>query len=105
MGPRSALQCVTVVRTPLPDPRAYAEAYLLGYMQGRSQCVQDRSRSSWQPGRERLWWRSSGGAVRGRKIYFALYQALEKGDEQELFRRYEPDYFAIVNLSDLCPVG
>ncbi len=42
----------------------------------------------------------SGEPVRGRKIYFALYQALEKGDEEELFRRYEPDYFDLVIVDE-----
>jgi type I restriction enzyme R subunit len=46
----------------------------------------------------------SGEPVRGRKIYFALYQALEKGDEDELFRRYEPDYFDLV-IVDECHRG
>jgi type I restriction enzyme R subunit len=43
--------------------------------------------------------RSGGG-----KIYFALYQALEKGDEDEPFRRYEPDYFDLV-IVDECHRG
>ncbi|MFE2426477.1 EcoAI/FtnUII family type I restriction enzme subunit R [Streptomyces sp. NPDC059373] len=46
----------------------------------------------------------SGDPVRGRKIYFALYQALEKGDEEELFRRYEPDYFDLI-IVDECHRG
>ncbi|WP_420849144.1 EcoAI/FtnUII family type I restriction enzme subunit R [Parafrankia soli] len=46
----------------------------------------------------------SGVPVRGRKIYFALYQSLEKGDEEELFRRYEPDYFDLV-IVDECHRG
>jgi type I restriction enzyme R subunit len=46
----------------------------------------------------------SGEPVRGRKIYFALYQALERGDEDELFRRYEPDYFDLV-IVDECHRG
>lgn len=46
----------------------------------------------------------SGEAKRGRKIYFALYQALEKGDELELFRQYDPDYFDLV-IIDECHRG
>ncbi|HET8659511.1 MAG TPA: DEAD/DEAH box helicase family protein [Micromonosporaceae bacterium] len=46
----------------------------------------------------------SGEPVRGRKIYFALYQALEKGDEEELFRRYKSDYFDLV-IVDECHRG
>jgi type I restriction enzyme R subunit len=46
----------------------------------------------------------SGTPVRGRKIYFALYQALERGDEDELFRSYEPDYFDLV-IVDECHRG
>ncbi|GAB2558223.1 DEAD/DEAH box helicase family protein [Nocardia heshunensis] len=46
----------------------------------------------------------SGEPVRGRKIYFALYQALEQGDEEELFRRYEPDYFDLI-IVDECHRG
>ncbi len=46
----------------------------------------------------------SGDPVRGRKIYFALYQALERGDEEERFRRYEPDYFDLI-IVDECHRG
>ncbi|GAA5066765.1 EcoAI/FtnUII family type I restriction enzme subunit R [Nocardia callitridis] len=46
----------------------------------------------------------SGEPVRGRKIYFALYQALERGDEEELFRRYEPEYFDLI-IVDECHRG
>jgi len=46
----------------------------------------------------------SGEAKRGRKIYFALYQALEKGNEQELFRDYAPDYFDLI-VVDECHRG
>lgn len=46
----------------------------------------------------------SGAPVRGRKIYFALYQALEKGDEEELFRHYAPDYFDLI-IVDECHRG
>ncbi|WP_155256565.1 EcoAI/FtnUII family type I restriction enzme subunit R [Salinispora pacifica] len=46
----------------------------------------------------------SGEPVQGRKIYFALYQALEKGDEEELFRRYDADYFDLV-IVDECHRG
>ncbi|WP_446224190.1 EcoAI/FtnUII family type I restriction enzme subunit R [Nocardia sp. IBHARD005] len=46
----------------------------------------------------------SGEPVRGRKIYFALYQALEKGNEEELFRRYERDYFDLI-IVDECHRG
>jgi type I restriction enzyme R subunit len=46
----------------------------------------------------------SGEPDRGRTIYFALYQALEQGDEDELSRRYEPDYFDLV-IVDECHRG
>lgn len=46
-----------------------------------------------------------GTATTGRKIYFALYQSLESGgDQEELFRQYPRDYFDLV-IVDECHRG
>lgn len=48
----------------------------------------------------------SGGEVKlGRQIYFALYQSLENGDEQALFKQFPPDFFdlVIVDAQGECP--
>lgn len=47
---------------------------------------------------------SGGRAQRSREIYFALYQSLERGDEQALFNQYEPDYFDLI-IVDECHRG
>ncbi|MBK0865889.1 DEAD/DEAH box helicase family protein [Saccharopolyspora sp. HNM0986] len=47
----------------------------------------------------------SGGEVKlGRQIYFALYQSLENGDEQALFKQFPPDFFDLV-IVDECHRG
>jgi type I restriction enzyme R subunit len=46
-----------------------------------------------------------GEAKRGRNIYFALYQSMDQGDDEEaLFRQYEPDYFDLI-IVDECHRG
>jgi type I restriction enzyme R subunit len=47
---------------------------------------------------------SKGHAQRSREIYFALYQSLERGDEQALFSQYEKDYFDLI-IVDECHRG
>ncbi|MEV7777847.1 EcoAI/FtnUII family type I restriction enzme subunit R [Kitasatospora sp. NPDC088351] len=50
---------------------------------------------------------SGGKAVRGRKIFFALYQSLDNGgksDEEALFKQYDHDYFDLV-IVDECHRG
>jgi type I restriction enzyme R subunit len=47
---------------------------------------------------------SRGHAQRSREVYFALYQSLERGDEQTLFSQYEKDYFDLV-IVDECHRG
>lgn len=46
----------------------------------------------------------SGEAKRGRKIFFALYQGLDRGTDDELFRKYDPDYFDLI-IVDECHRG
>lgn len=49
--------------------------------------------------------RVSGAATRSREIYFATYQSLTGGgDEDELFREYPPDFFDLV-IVDECHRG
>jgi type I restriction enzyme R subunit len=47
---------------------------------------------------------SKGHAQKSREIYFALYQSLDKDDEQALFREYQKDYFDLV-IVDECHRG
>lgn len=47
---------------------------------------------------------TGGEAKQGRQIYFALYQSLENGDEQALFKQFEPDFFDLV-IVDECHRG
>lgn len=47
---------------------------------------------------------SGGRAQRSREIYFALYQSLEKGSEQALYRQYPKDYFDLI-IVDECHRG
>lgn len=48
--------------------------------------------------------RVSGGMNRSREIYFATYQALSGGDENELFRDYPENFFDVV-IVDECHRG
>lgn len=75
------------------------------YLSDRSMLVDDPKDKYFLPvfGQDNVH-KISGEPVRGRRIYFALYQALEKGDEEELFRRYNPDYFDLV-IVDECHRG
>ncbi|MBT2390674.1 DEAD/DEAH box helicase family protein [Streptomyces sp. ISL-1] len=45
-----------------------------------------------------------GHAQRARQIFFALYQSLDRGDEQTLFSKYPPDYFDLI-IVDECHRG
>src|SRR5699024_3403272 len=46
-------------------------------------------------------WRVAGRATRSREIYFATYQALAGGgDEDELFRAYPRDFFDLVIVDE-----
>lgn len=45
-----------------------------------------------------------GEPTRGRKIYFALYQSMERGDEEALFEKYSRDYFDLI-IVDECHRG
>lgn len=47
---------------------------------------------------------SKGHAQRSREVYFALYQSLDRGDEQALFSQYEKDYFDLI-IVDECHRG
>ncbi|MGH4009192.1 MAG: EcoAI/FtnUII family type I restriction enzme subunit R [Pseudonocardiaceae bacterium] len=47
---------------------------------------------------------SRGHAQRSREVYFALYQSLDRGDEQTLFSQYEKDYFDLI-IVDECHRG
>lgn len=47
---------------------------------------------------------TGGTAKWGRQIYFALYQSLENGDEQALFKQYPSDFFDLV-IVDECHRG
>ncbi|MGH3873343.1 MAG: EcoAI/FtnUII family type I restriction enzme subunit R [Pseudonocardiaceae bacterium] len=47
---------------------------------------------------------SKGRAQRSREVYFALYQSLDRGDEQALFGQYEKDYFDLI-IVDECHRG
>jgi type I restriction enzyme R subunit len=47
---------------------------------------------------------SKGHAQRSREVYFALYQSLDQGDEQELFTEYARDYFDLI-IVDECHRG
>ncbi len=47
---------------------------------------------------------TNGHAQRSREVYFALYQSLERGDEQTLFSQYERDYFDLI-IVDECHRG
>lgn len=47
---------------------------------------------------------TGGEAKGGRQIYFALYQSLENGDEQALFKQFAPDFFDLV-IVDECHRG
>jgi Type III restriction enzyme, res subunit len=47
---------------------------------------------------------SKGHAQRSREVYFALYQPLERGDEQALFSQYEKNYFDLI-IIDECHRG
>lgn len=50
-------------------------------------------------------WRVSGEVNRSREIYFASYQSLTgRGDEEDLFREYRPDFFDLV-IVDECHRG
>lgn len=50
-------------------------------------------------------WRVAGGPNRSREIYFATYQAMAGGDdEDELFRDYRPDFFDLI-IVDECHRG
>jgi type I restriction enzyme R subunit len=51
-------------------------------------------------------WKLSGEAKAGREIYFALYQALADGGEQQngIFRQFDPDFFDLV-IVDECHRG
>ncbi|WP_194822490.1 EcoAI/FtnUII family type I restriction enzme subunit R [Micromonospora sp. S-DT3-3-22] len=45
-----------------------------------------------------------GVAARGRDIYFALYQTLDRGNDQPLYKRYDSDYFDLI-IVDECHRG
>ncbi|WP_181727249.1 EcoAI/FtnUII family type I restriction enzme subunit R [Streptomyces sp. PT12] len=45
-----------------------------------------------------------GHPQRARQIFFALYQSLDRGDEQALFSQYPPDYFDLI-IVDECHRG
>ncbi|MGH3814769.1 MAG: EcoAI/FtnUII family type I restriction enzme subunit R [Pseudonocardiaceae bacterium] len=47
---------------------------------------------------------SKGHAQRSREVYFALYQSLDRGDEQALFSQYKKDYFDLI-IVDECHRG
>ncbi len=47
---------------------------------------------------------SKGHAQRSREVYFALYQSLDRGDEQTLFSQYGKDYFDLI-IVDECHRG
>jgi type I restriction enzyme R subunit len=47
---------------------------------------------------------SKGHAQRSREVYFALYQSLDRGDEQALFSQYGRDYFDLI-IVDECHRG
>ncbi|MGH3780945.1 MAG: EcoAI/FtnUII family type I restriction enzme subunit R, partial [Pseudonocardiaceae bacterium] len=47
---------------------------------------------------------SKGHAQRSREVYFALYQSLDRGDEQALFSQYAKDYFDLI-IVDECHRG
>ena len=55
---------------------------------------------------EAVWKLGGGEAKRGRSIYFALYQSLEQGDqdEQTLFEAFPHDYFDLI-IVDECHRG
>ncbi|MGH3547187.1 MAG: EcoAI/FtnUII family type I restriction enzme subunit R, partial [Pseudonocardiaceae bacterium] len=47
---------------------------------------------------------SKGHAQRSREVYFALYQSLDRGDEEALFGQYAKDYFDLI-IVDECHRG
>ncbi|MET7766867.1 EcoAI/FtnUII family type I restriction enzme subunit R [Streptomyces sp. NPDC005393] len=76
------------------------------YLSDRNMLVDDPKDKYFLPvfGQDDVAKLGGGQLVKGRKIYFALYQSLEKGDEEALFRQYEPDYFDLV-IVDECHRG